>query len=253
MPYPDISAVEVKLTHRNTGDDSKGMDLQVVAQDPSKITFGNGLRTETIPLGQIRVTLDHGTASEKSAIFNFTGGLISDTSGGIIKGLTFGGITHHHQPGTFGSGAFYGYGKGFFSGNFNEGEIGDGSTVTGISSQPYGQDTIASYQVNFNPNLLSVGKHIIRVDVLAHPGDANFFSTGDVQFNNHPDKDDKNKDNEKNNDKDKKTGTGDDNKSNDNKSSGNNKGGKSNDTSNTKSGDDGNHGVNNNSKGKNSK
>src|SRR5690242_814101 len=72
MPYPDISAVQVKLTHRNTGDDSKGMDLQVVAQDPSKITFGNGLRTETIPMGQIRVTLDHGTASEKSAIFNFT-------------------------------------------------------------------------------------------------------------------------------------------------------------------------------------
>src|SRR5690242_21448184 len=72
MPYPDISAVQVKLTHRNTNDDSKGMDLQVVAQDPSAITFGNGLRSETIPLGQIRVTLDPGTVNEKSAIFNFT-------------------------------------------------------------------------------------------------------------------------------------------------------------------------------------
>jgi hypothetical protein len=215
MPYPDISAVQVKLTHRNTTDDSKGMDLQVVAQDPSKITFGDGLRSETIPFGQIKVTLDHGTINEKSAIFNFTGGMISDSSGGIIKGLTFSGITHHHKPGTFGTGNFYGYGKGFFSGNFTKGEIGDGSNVTGISSQQYGQDTIASYHVNFNPHLLSVGKHMIRVDVIAHPGDANFFSTGDVQFNNHPDKDDKkDKDDKNTKDNDKKSGTGDDDKSN---------------------------------------
>ena len=231
IPYPDISAVQVKLTHRNTNDDSKGMDLQVVAQDPSAITFGNGLRSETIPLGQIRVTLDPGTVNEKSAIFNFTGSLISDSSGGIIKGLTFDGVTHHHKSGTFGSGSFYGYGTGFFSGNFTKGEIGDGSTVTGISSQPYGQDTIASYQVNFNPNLLSAGTHIIRVDVLAHPGDANFFSTGDVSFSNHPEKDSKDKDNG-----DKKSGKGDDNKSNDNKSN-----------------DNSNHNINNNSKSKNSK
>jgi len=266
MPYPDISAVQVKLTHRNTNDDSKGMNLQVVAQDPSKITFGDGLRAETIPMGEIRVTLDHGTASEKSAIFNFTGGLISDSSGGIIKGLTFDGITHHHQQGTFGNGYFYGYGKGFFSGNFTKGEIGDGSNVTGISSQPYGQNTIASYQINFDPTLLSKGKHMIRVDVIAHPGDTNYFSTGDVQFNNHPDKDDKKKDND-----DKKSGTDNDTKSNgkdngpksntdnDTKPTGNtnnkptgNTNDKSNDTGNTKSGDSGNN-VNSNGKGKNSK
>jgi hypothetical protein len=86
IPYPDISAVQVKLTHRNINDDSTGLNLQVVAQDPAAITFGNGLRSETIPLGEIRVTLDPGTANEKTATFSFTGSLLSDNSGGVITG-----------------------------------------------------------------------------------------------------------------------------------------------------------------------
>jgi hypothetical protein len=32
--------------------------------------------------------------------------------------------------------------------------------------------------------LLPTGTHIIRVDVIAHHGDQNFFSTGDISFNN---------------------------------------------------------------------
>lgn len=182
IPYPDINAVQVKLTHRNVNDDSTGLNLQVVAQDPSAITFGNGSRTETIPLGEIRVTLDPGTVNEKIATFNFTGGLLSDNSGGIITGLSFDGVTHHHKPGNFGSGPFYGYGAGFFNGTFTKGEIGDGQTVVGLSSQPYGQDTTASYKVNFNPMLLPTGTHVIRVDVLAHHGDQNFYSSGDISF-----------------------------------------------------------------------
>jgi hypothetical protein len=182
VPYPDSNAVQVKLTHRNINDDSAGLNLQVVAQDPTSTTFGNGLRTETIPLGEIRVTLDPGTANEKMATFNFTGSLTSDNSGGIITGLSFDGITHHHKSGSFGSGSFYGYGAGFFNGTFTKGEIGDGQTVFGLSSQPYGQDTTASYQVNFNPVLLLTGTHVIRVDVLAHPGDQNFYSSGDISF-----------------------------------------------------------------------
>ncbi len=192
IPYPDINAVQVKVTHRNINDndDSKGLNLQVVAQDPATITFGNGLRTETIPLGEIRVMLDPGTANEKTTTFNFTGSLISDNSGGIITGLSFDGITHNHKPGAFGNGYFYGYGKGFFNGNFTKGEIGDGQTVVGISSQPYGQNTIASYKINFNSTLLSTGTHVLRVDVLAHHGDQNFFSSGNISFHSKQNDDD---------------------------------------------------------------
>ena len=111
---------------------------------------------------------------------------MSDTSGGIITSLTFDGITHgtNHIVGTIGNGSYDGYGFGIDSSISGNVLVGNGSTVEGISSQLYGEDTAGTYKINFNPTLLSIGTHKIRVDVLANSSDVKFFSSGDVSFTN---------------------------------------------------------------------
>jgi hypothetical protein len=188
-PLPGVNAVRVELHNADIqAGGNTAVDLKVVAQNPTAITFPGGIHSETLPSGVIRVTLDPGTISEKIISFNFTGHVLSDGADGIITGLTFGGITHGTITTTsFDSGSSYGYGFGKFSGIYKDGTIGDGSTVTGISSQPYGVDTTDSYKINFNPSLLSTGSHHIRVDVLRTSGDSNFFSSGDISFTNSAD------------------------------------------------------------------
>lgn len=186
-PYPGANAVQVELQNKDIqAGGNTAVDLKVVAQNPAAITFPNGQNSETLPFGEIRVTLDSGTVNEKMVRFNFTGSTLSDNTGGIITGLTFNGITHGTSVGTFGNGYYYGYGAGFFSGTFQNNTIGNGTTVTGISSQPYGEDTAGSYQIHFDPSLLPTGTHVIRVDVLAKSTDTNFFSSGDISFTNSP-------------------------------------------------------------------
>lgn len=187
IPFQGVNAVKVELTNQNIqAGYHTVVDLKITAQNPSTIPFPGGMHSETIPNGEIRVTLDAGTADEKIVRFSFAGSLLSDTSGGIITSLTFDGITHgtNNIAGIIGNGSYHGYGFGIDSGVSGNVLVGNDSTVTGISSQPYGEDTAGTYKINFNPLLLSIGNHKIRVDVLANSSDVKFFSSGDVSFTN---------------------------------------------------------------------
>ena len=199
IPFPDINAVRVELQNKDIqAGGNTAVDLKITAQNPATIPFPGDIHSETLPSGEIRITLDHGTAP-KVVVFNFTGAVVDDSdnlvSDGIITGLTFGGITHGATPGGSLSetGPYYGYGAGFFgSSTLTTGTIGTGATLAGISSDGHpSEDTTGAYTIHFNPSLLdpiltTVMSHTIRVDVLATSTDTSYFSSGDVSFTNTP-------------------------------------------------------------------
>ena len=189
VPFQPANAVHIDLqgsTIQSGGNTVIG--LKITAQDPATVTFPTGNK-ETIPNGEIRVTVDPGTVDEKLVTYGFTGNVITDNSGGAITSLTFGGITHGAGvSGDFGAGPYYGYGQLYHQtpNTFSTGQLGNGSIKTGISTVPYGEDTTGSYSINFDPTKLSTGGHTIRVDVLAKASDTDMFSSGNISFTNSP-------------------------------------------------------------------
>jgi len=202
-PFPGIDAVSIILSNVdvNAGTGNTGINVDILVRDPSAVTFPNGLTEETLSNSVVKVTIDPGTFNQKTALFDLSGNVLSLDTSGVINSLTLNAVvkTGFGQYGNLGYGYGYGYGYGVFYGygasfgslygipygyGTTNGILGDGTYGYGLTSNAFDMDTTGKYTIDLAPGLLSVGSHTIRVDVLQNTNSQEFFTSGNISFEN---------------------------------------------------------------------